>query len=79
MPPPSRPLSGCVCLTRRAFLGGLVAFAASDAHAQSPLCPSEAAAIIVRPRPKAPSYDYSLAIADLARISAARAGPMSRS
>jgi hypothetical protein len=64
-----------VCLTRRAFLGGLVAFAASDAHAQSPLCPSEKAAIIVRPRPKAPSYDYSLAIADLARITAERAGP----
>ncbi|MBL8833087.1 MAG: hypothetical protein JNL71_11920, partial [Rhodospirillales bacterium] len=64
-----------MCLTRRSFLGGLFAVAASDAAAQSPLCPAEKAAILVRPNVKGPAYDYSLAIADLARISAARAGP----
>ncbi len=75
MPQHNSLVSGCVCLTRRSFLGGMFAFATSGAHAQSPLCPTERPAIVVRPRAKAAAYDFSQSIADLARISAARAGP----
>jgi hypothetical protein len=77
VPPRSSHGPSCACLSRRAFFGGFVAFAGSlplgrSASAQSELCPSERAAIVVRPRPRAPTYDHSLAVADLARISAAR-------
>jgi hypothetical protein len=76
---PSNHLSGCACLSRRGLLGGFAALAglasANVAFAQEPLCPSTRADIVVRPHLLQPGYDYSLAIADLARISAARAGP----
>ncbi|MBI3506919.1 MAG: hypothetical protein HY059_18935 [Proteobacteria bacterium] len=79
MPQPNSRPPACACLGRRHFLGGFVALACSGsshvAFAQTALCPTDPAAVIVRPHLLQPSYDYSLAIADLARITAARAGP----
>ncbi len=71
-------MPGCACLARRGFLGGLVAFAAlrtAPTRAQADICPSSAAAVVVRPIATQPQYDYSRTIADLAAISAVRAGP----
>jgi hypothetical protein len=68
---------GCPCHSRRHFLRGFVAVAASalagpPAFAQAPLCVPAAPAVVVRSRSLQPSYDYSLAVADLAHLTVAR-------
>jgi hypothetical protein len=78
VPPRNSRFPSCACVSRRAFFGGFFAVAGSvllgrDADAQSELCPAEKAAIVVRPRPRPPTYDHSLSIEELSRISTTRA------
>lgn len=65
---------GCACVSRRFVLGGFAALTAAPALGQTPACPTGRPSYIVRKRPLQAAIDYSLEVADLARVSQARDG-----
>jgi len=69
----------CSCLSRRVFLRGLCAaaatpLAATKGAAQMRECFGTPARFVVRSKPLGAAIDYSLQVADLARVTAARDG-----